>query len=192
MTDVLQRGLSLARIVADLRLRQRQFALVGGLAVSARAEPRFTRDVDIATVVTDDLDAESLVRELAGYRALATVEHEQRGRLSTVRLRSPEGAVVDLLFASCGIEAEIVDRATPLDLPDAAAVPTARSEELLAMKVLSMSQARLHDRIDACGLVTLGVDLDRVRANPALITERGYHRAENLETKLAEHATHHT
>ena len=42
------------------------WALVGGLAVSARAEPRFTRDVDLAVAVEGDPEAESLVRELRG------------------------------------------------------------------------------------------------------------------------------
>gem|GEM_PF-6750381 len=35
-----------------------------------------------------------------GYRAVATVEHETRSRLSTVRLMSKRGVKVDLLFAS--------------------------------------------------------------------------------------------
>jgi len=33
-------------------------ALVGGLAVSARTEPRFTRDLDVAVAVPDDAGAE--------------------------------------------------------------------------------------------------------------------------------------
>lgn len=44
----------------------RRLALVGGLAVSARSEPRFTRDVDLAVAVEDDEDAEQLVRALTG------------------------------------------------------------------------------------------------------------------------------
>ena len=51
---------ALRRIVSDLRALDRRFALVGGLAVSARTEPRLTRDADIAVFVTDDGDAESL------------------------------------------------------------------------------------------------------------------------------------
>ena len=40
--------------------------------MSARAEPRLTRDADLAVAVTDDQDAETLVRDLraAGYPAL--------------------------------------------------------------------------------------------------------------------------
>lgn len=46
---------STIRLVADaLRELDRRWALVGGLAVSARAEPRFTRDIDLAVVVEDD------------------------------------------------------------------------------------------------------------------------------------------
>jgi len=57
------------------------WALVGGFAVSARAEARFTRDVDLVVVVRDDAEAESLVGRLlqAGYRLTASVEsHRDR------------------------------------------------------------------------------------------------------------------
>jgi hypothetical protein len=38
---------ALRAVAAALQERQAAFAVVGGLAVSARAEPRFTRDVDL-------------------------------------------------------------------------------------------------------------------------------------------------
>jgi hypothetical protein len=88
----------------------RHFALVGGFAVSARTEPRLTRDADLAVRVTDDRDAEALVRALQGrgWRVVAAVEQDAAGRLATVRLavagEDVHGAVVDLLFASSGIE----------------------------------------------------------------------------------------
>ena len=158
-------------------------------AVSVRAEVRFTRDVDIAVAVADDAEAESLTYELrlAGYTAVASVEHETRHRLSTVRLMSPSGVKVDLMFASSGIEAEIVDRATQIDFEGAGSVPVANAEELLAMKVLSMTDARLQDRIDAKHLLqfTPGLDISRVREHLARITDRGYAREQDLDAKLA-------
>lgn len=39
-------------------------ALIGGLAVSVRTEPRFTRDADLAVAVADDREAEAVVRQL--------------------------------------------------------------------------------------------------------------------------------
>ena len=55
---------------------------------SIRAEVRFTRDVDLAVIATDDADAENLIFELkrVGYVPIVTVEYELRARLSTVRL----------------------------------------------------------------------------------------------------------
>jgi hypothetical protein len=51
---------ALRRITADLASRGQGWALVGGFAVSARAEPRFTRDVDVAVAVPDDGAAEEI------------------------------------------------------------------------------------------------------------------------------------
>ena len=80
------------RLVADaLRELERRWALVGGLAVSARAEPRFTRDIDLAVVVENDADAERLVHAMLqrGFETLATVEQKSVGRLATIRLTAP-------------------------------------------------------------------------------------------------------
>jgi hypothetical protein len=179
---------ALGDIVRQLRRLEKPFALVGGLAVSLRAEVRFTRDIDLAVAASDDADMERLVYELrdAGYVAIAVVEHQERQRLSTVRLASPSGIVVDLLAASSGIEAEVVARATAVSFEQIGEIPVARAEELLAMKVLSMTERRLQDRIDAINLVLLneGLDLDAVRENLARITERGYHRDQDLLAKL--------
>ncbi len=166
----------------------RRHALVGGLAVSARAEPRATRDVDIAVAVADDEDAETLIYDLRalGYEVIATLDHDGVGRLATVRLSSPEQVVVDLLLASSGLEHETTSRATAIDLDDGLVLPVARAEELLAMKVLSMRPRREQDAKDARLLLELvpGLDLPAVRANLALIRARGYDRGEPLEDKL--------
>ena len=178
----------LAAAARDIAAEGKRFALVGGLAVSVRAEVRFTRDVDLAVAVTSDTEAESLVYALKsrGYTAVASVEHEAQSRLATIRLRSPQGVKVDLLFASSGIEAETIDRATPVALPSVGAVPIARAEELLSLKVLSMTDERLQDRIDARNLLRVNVelDLDCVRENLRLIAERGYARKQDLSAKL--------
>jgi len=180
---------ALAAICGELVQRGCRFALVGGLAVSVRAEVRFTRDVDIVVLVADDAEAETLTYHLrsAGYSAVATVEHETQHRLSTVRLMSPSGVKIDLLFASSGIEPEIVERATPIEFGGAGPVPVANAEELLAMKVLSMTDTRLQDRIDAQRLLqfTAQLDVSLVREHLARITARGYAREQDLEAKLA-------
>jgi len=180
---------ALAGAASDIAAEGKRFALVGGLAVSVRAEVRFTRDVDLAVAVDDDIEAESLVYALRsrGYTTIASVEHEAQSRLATIRLRSPQGVKVDLLFASSGIERETIERATVVPLPSVGALPIARAEELLSLKVLSMSDERLQDRIDARNLLRVNADLDLecVRENLRLVAERGYARRQDLLAKLA-------
>src|SRR5437867_11637583 len=132
------RGLS-----TDLNSLGVSWALVGGLAVSARTEPRFTRDVDLAVAVPDDRQAEELIHHVVrrGYTVLATMEQEATQRLATVRLapagEMSEGVVVDLLFASSGIEQEIAAEAQPLAIFEGVNAPVARLGHLLALKVLA-------------------------------------------------------
>ncbi len=176
----------LGEVTRALAGRGRRFALVGGLAVSLRAEVRFTRDVDLAIVACNDQDLERLVLDLRrdGLTQVAVVEDDRHGRIAMSRLRSPSGVVVDLLVASSGIEAEIVAAASPERL-GAGDVPVAQAGDLLAMKVLSMREARLQDRIDAHSLLAVAsIDLAHVRDRLRLITERGFHRDQDLLAKL--------
>lgn len=184
--------IALHRITADLSQVSCAFALVGGLAVSARTEPRFTRDVDLAIAVTSDLEAEALVHRLrgAGYRIGATLEQEAVGRLATVSLeasRAPHATVVDLLFASSGIEPEIVTEAEMLNfLPDLK-VRVAKTGHLIALKVLSRNDmTRPRDLADLRALLRAasGHDLERARQAISLITARGYHRDRDLEAEF--------
>lgn len=177
------------RAIADaLAGLGRPYALVGGVATGARTQPRFTADVDVAVAVASDAEFEQLIFALTStaYQVTATVEHRSAGRLATARLVSPSGVVVDLIGASCGIEAEIVARSEPLLIRGAGTVPVARAEELLAMKVLSMTERRFQDRIDAQNLIAMNptLDLAVVRANLTLITERGFARGQDLMAKL--------
>jgi len=48
---------ALRAIALDLERVRTAWALVGGLAVSARAEPRFTRDIDLAVAAARDAEA---------------------------------------------------------------------------------------------------------------------------------------
>ena len=163
-----------------------RFALVGGLAVSIRAEVRFTRDVDLAIAVASDAEVESLTRALAAekFATVAVVLQDERERIAIARVRSQSGVVIDLLAASSGIEHEIVQAASAV--VGFAGVPVATPEHLLAMKVLSMTPARLQDQIDARNLLAAQrIDLSKVEEALALIEARGYTRGQDLQAKLA-------
>jgi len=81
-----------------------------------------------------------------------------------------------------------VERAELVAIDGARSVPVARAEELLALKVLSMTEARPQDRIDALGLLLVNprLDLRAVRASLALIAARGFAGGQDLAAKLDE------
>ena len=183
---------ALRQICADLTETGHPFALVGGLAVSARTEPRFTRDADIAVAVASDIEAEALIRILrdAGNEIEAIVEQEAVGRLATARLRrfpEPTSPVIDLLFASSGIEPEVVAAADEIELLPQLRVRVATTAHLIALKILARDDVtRPQDAGDLRALlrVASNVEVARGRAALTLIAERGYHRGRDLLNEL--------
>jgi predicted nucleotidyltransferase len=182
---------ALRRVVSLLDEAGAPCALIGGLAVSVRLEPRFTRDVDLAVAAATDADAEALVQRLltAGCTVISTVEQAAVGRLATVRLLTEpvDGPVVDLLFASSGIEAEVVARAERLEVLEGLEIPVATTPDLIALKLLSRDDDdRPQDLVDLRGLIAQASDADlaEVRRATALITSRGFHRGRDLDAEL--------
>ncbi len=157
--------------------------------MSVRSEPRFTRDADLAVSVADDRDAEALVLALQerGWRVAAAVEQDAAGRLATVRLapagESVHGAVIDLLFASSGIESEIVAAADSTEVLPGLSAPVARLGHLIALKVLARDdRTRPQDRVDLAALL-LRADpaaLDEAREALMLVKRRGFQRGRDL------------
>ena len=167
---------------------------MGGLAVSVRAEPRFTRDLDLAIATAEDDAAEHVTQALIrrGFRLDVLVEQEAVGRLATARLLFPGesegGLFLDLLFASSGIEPEIVAAADWVESVLGLRVRVARRGHLLALKLLSRSPERPQDQWDLVALLkTAGpADLEDARSAVRLITERGFNRGKDLAGDLEE------
>jgi hypothetical protein len=149
--------------------------------------------------VANDAEAEALVHLLsgAGYAVDAVVEQEATGRLATARLRRAGSArvpVIDLLFASSGIEPEVVAASQPLELLPTVTIPVACTGHLVALKVLSRDDVRRpQDAADLRALLRVSspADLELAREAVALITARGYDRrrdlASDLQRLIAEH-----
>jgi len=182
----------LAATLQTLATHNVQAALVGGLAVSVRTEPRFTRDIDLAVAVASDAEAEALVSELAarGWRVTAILEQESANRLAAARLQppgeGPAGRIVDLLFASSGIEHELVEAAEEMEVLPGIIARVARTGHLIALKLLARADDRPQDSVDVGLLLKRAVqsDVATARAAAQLIVERGYHRGRDLVTEL--------
>lgn len=183
----------LAEVAVALRSRDCAWALMGGLAVSTYVEPRFTRDVDLAVAVADDGEAERLVLSLqaGGYRMTMVLEQEAQDRLATVRLVPPGGSatgvVIDLMFASSGIEPEICRDAQMLEVFSGVTVPVSRPGHLIALKVLARDDRRRpQDLLDLRALLAQlePAEHERARTALALIQARGYDRGRELVEEL--------
>jgi hypothetical protein len=180
----------LARLRADLLSLRIHWALVGGVAVSIQAEPRTTLDLDVAIAVSGDEEAEHIAFSLKsrGYREQAVLEQKEVARLATVRLLASGGeggeVGVDLLFASSGVEAEIVAAAEVLEVLPGLYIPTAARGHLIALKVLA---GRDKDRMDARMLLSYSEpqDLQLAHETLVLIQKRGFHRGKDLLVDLA-------
>lgn len=170
-----------------------RWCLIGGLAVATRTEPRFTKDLDLAVDTDNDQASEQLIFTLqaAGYRVLAILEQQVTGRLATVRLAPPnmqEPVILDLLFASSGIESEVVQRAEVIEVFPQVRVPVACLGDLIAMKVLARDdRARPQDRLDLKVLLQQAGPADLQIARRALqkIAALGYSRERSLLEELA-------
>jgi predicted nucleotidyltransferase len=157
--------------------------------VAFRAEPRFTKDVDLAVAVADDAEAEGIVNRLQvrGYALTSLVEQDYVSRLAIARLVRPEAATssafVDLLFANSGIEDEIVRRADLLEVLPDIFMPVASIGHLIALKALA---GRHQDLTDLGYLISAAsdADLDEARASAAMIEERGFNRGQHLSEDL--------
>lgn len=145
--------------------------------------------VDVCVAVQSDAEAESLVYTLTGlgYRQGTVIEQTATHRMATVRVhppgQGPRGVVVDLLFASSGIEAEVVRDAERLEIIPGLEVPVACLGHLIALNVLARDDRRRpQDMVDLRSLLSVAQaeDLAVARAALELVTERGFHRKRDL------------
>ena len=138
---------TLADLATWLRHEQVAFAVIGGLAVGVRGEPRFTADVDV--VVGLDLDdALLLVDRLSGspFRPLFPDVAEAVRTLFILPLRPlATGVRVDVAIGLSGFERQLLARADEVTIADFTA-PVATAEDLILMKLLA---SRPRDTDDA-------------------------------------------
>lgn len=184
---------ALVRVASDFASLDLTWALVGGLAVSVWAEPRLTRDIDVAIAASSDRDAESVVRRLGGlgWHVVELVEQEAIGTMATARLAcladDLDGIILDLLFASAGIESEVARSAALVEVLPGVTLPVASRAHLIAMKLLARDdRSRPQDADDLRALIRGATPDEIVATREALelITRRGFNRRRALTTML--------
>lgn len=96
------------------------------------------------------------------------------------------GAVVDLLFASSGVEAELAATADVIEVLPGVAVPVAGVADLIVLKLLARAPTRPQDDADLAALLEIAdkADLDKAQHLAQLVVERGYVRDRDLPAEV--------
>lgn len=142
---------TLVDAIALLRREQLPYALIGGLAVSLRGQPRATADVDVVVLASIPdmldllarLDSTSFKPLFAGAEVVV-----ERSCILPLRHRSTD-IKVDVAIGLSGFEQQVVQRAELLQIAGSE-VAVATAEDLLLMKVLA---GRTKDDDDVAGLI---------------------------------------
>jgi predicted nucleotidyltransferase len=144
---------TLADAVAMLGARGIKCAVIGGLAVSLRGQPRMTVDVDL--VMASDVEhALGLARELSttAFDPLFDGVEDVISAAFILPLRHrTTGVRVDLAIGMSGFERDAIARATHVHIGETSA-PVVSVEDLLVMKALA---GRPQDEQDIRGIVDL-------------------------------------
>ena len=176
--------LFVAAVAAALQAMHHPFAVVDGVAAEGDTA-HVTNAVDFAVGADDDADVQSILDALRAQGFEARIAERSKGRMSAAQLDWGDDDV-RLLFASTGIEREIVNDARDAEVTGVGRLRLARVEDLLAVKIVRIAATRPRDRADAHVLLMQNPELrlGDVSERLALITSRGFHREQDLAAKL--------
>lgn len=138
-----------------------QGAIIGGLAVAVRGRPRPTLDVDAVVVLGETSLAEFFrCGQSCGFmpRLPDALQFAEESHVLLLRHAST-GVDADVSWTVLPFEAELVERATPVDFRGIV-LPVATAEDLIIMKAVAH---RDRDLIDIAGLVATNPQLDLAR-----------------------------
>ncbi|MCB9740758.1 MAG: nucleotidyl transferase AbiEii/AbiGii toxin family protein [Deltaproteobacteria bacterium] len=169
-------GEALGALGRDLQSCGVPHALVGGLAVSVRTEPRFTRDIDVvAAVAAEEIDR--LGRHLVerGHRIESILADASGALVAGLRLRG-HGVREDVLLACSGLEAETCASAEPIEVLPGVVVPVATTPHLLVLELIAIAErSRTQDRADVEALIDAATDDERAAVEALLPRVRSAH-----------------
>ena len=132
------------------------FAVIGGIAVIVRGEPRFTADVDVVAGIELDRALELIeATERSPFRTLFPDADEVVRTSFILPLQHVDTEItVDLAIGLSGFERNMIARAESVDFEEFA-IPVATAEDLILMKLLA---ARPRDTDDASRIVARQAD----------------------------------
>jgi len=134
------------------------YAIIGGVAVSIRAIPRYTKDVD-AVLWVGESDWEKILAQVTqeGFTARAEnpISFAQKNRL--LLLIDEDGTQIDLSFGALPFEERMIRNAEPVEIASGCFATVATAESLVVMKAIAWRPKDIQDIRD---IASINPDLD--------------------------------
>ena len=157
---------ALERLTRALNENGVGYALIGGIAVSLVAKPRFTADIDaVLWHLGDDFGSTLEALRSRGFESRSEKPLEFARRHRMLLLADADGVGIDLSLGALPFEEETVRNALRIEVVPGLEVRVARPEALVVMKALA---ARPRDLEDIRELLRMNPDLDRKYVNKRL------------------------
>lgn len=154
-------GETLDRVGTVLAAGNWQWAVAGGVALSAYGNPRMTLDLDVVT------EAAAQDTVVAGFEAAGYVTLYRSTGFSNHRHPDSQWGRVDFIYVDGGTARQLFASLRSLPGPQGQSVSVPRAEHLIAMKVQAMKNApdrAPQDLADIAYLLSLpGTDLAEAR-----------------------------
>ncbi len=152
----------------------RSFSLIGGFAVSARARPRATQDIDFLIDADNHFYTETLPKLLKNtpysYKIFKSSLNDPLHRL--VRIYDKEQEIVDLIPVFWKWQHEALERAEEIEIEKGLRIPVLQTEDLIIFKLYAGGP---QDLVDVQALI------DVAKANATLDTPRLLNLAKRLK-----------
>lgn len=124
--------------------------IIGGLAVQAWGEPRFTMDVDVSLLAGVGREEEFVDAWLEKFASRIPQGRKFALENRVLLLRGPEGIGVDVALGCLPFEEQAIRRAVEVELEPGARVRVCRPEDLVVMKAFA---DRPQDWLDVRGIL---------------------------------------
>lgn len=134
MNVLIDAAIAVQRVLNDAGI---EFCFIGGFAAQRHAEPRVTRDVDLA--VLTGLGNESRVIDvlMGAFPARRSDARAFAERYRVLLLQTPAGVGIDATLTALPFEAEMIARSSSFEFAQGVYLRTCSAEDLLIMKIFA-------------------------------------------------------
>ena len=150
--------ITLKRLCREFDEYRIPYAIIGGVAVSIRSTPRYTKDVDAVVWVGEEGWIEFLshiTKRGLRVRADDPIRFARQNRL--LLLTDEDGVHIDLSFGALPFEEQMIRNAEPIEVAEGCIASIATAEALVVMKAIAW---RPKDKQDIREIVTINPSLD--------------------------------